>query len=259
MELRRQARNDTMHPMKALLKLSGQVLKGGTNEIISRDYLWRLAAVIKRAQADGHQLAIVVGGGNIYRFVANRRDPRDEQLNPMLAHGRGLLSILLNGLWLTDVFQAAGIATATFSPAFADSRFVQADDPQDSQAAFDGGAVVIFGGGTGEPGVSTDVAAVILAKRLGLDLILKATHTVDGVYTADPVKDPAAVKLDQLTFSQALSDGLAIMDERALREANENGQRIQVFSLRDPTTLTKVLAGETIGSTITTGGAHDLT
>lgn len=237
--------------MKALLKLSGQALKAGGSEIVDRDYLWRSAQVIKHAQENGHQLAVVVGGGNIYRFMDNRRDPRDEQLNPTLAHGRGLLSILFNALWLKDVFDASGVRTTIFTAAFADERFARAYDKVAATEAFNGGSVVIFGGGTGNPGVSTDVAAVELAHELAIPILLKATHTVDGVFTADPAKDPTATKLDQLTYRRALDEGLDIMDRRAIEEANEFGLETIVFSIRDPTNLTRVLNGEPIGSRIT--------
>jgi len=236
--------------MKALLKLSGQVLKGGGNDVIDRDYLWRLAAVIKQAQVDGHQLAIVVGGGNLFRFDKQRMDSRDANLNRTLADGRGMLATLFNGLWLQDVIQAAGIKSELFTAVFADQHFVQPLDLAKARIALESGSIVILAGGTGQPGFSTDSSAVSQATQLGIDTILKATHTVDGVYSADPATDSLARKLDQLTYQQALSDHLAIMDETALKQADTVGLTTIVFSIQDPAALTKLLAGETIGSTI---------
>ncbi len=236
--------------MKALLKLSGQVLKGSSDQVVDRDYLWKLAGAIKSSQDAGHQLAIVVGGGNIYRHAANRRDPRDEHLNPILAHGRGLIGTLFNALWMQDALQALGARSSIFALAFADAQFVQPYTDAGAQAAFNQGNVVILGGGTGKPGVSSDCGATMLAPILGIETILKATHTVDGVYTADPARDPNAQKLDELTYERAITDGLAIMDDEALRRAKEANLTTIVFSIADPKTLTRVLAGETIGSVI---------
>lgn len=237
--------------MRALLKLSGQVLKG-QDSVVDRDYLWRLAKAIKESQEAGHKLAIVVGGGNLFRFYKTRRSEEDQKLNPVLADGRGILGTLFNGLWLQDVLQASSVRSELFTAAFADTRFVQPYDPIEVAKAVDAGTVAILAGGTGKPGLSTDTASVQLASIISADAILKATHTVDGVYTSDPVKDPTAEKLTQLTYDRAIRDDLAIMDEEALKQASDANMKTIVFSIKDPANLTKVLNGETIGSVITT-------
>ena len=140
-----------------------------------------------------------------------------------------------------------------------DPKFVQPLDLTVARSSLDAGTIVILAGGTGQPGFSTDTGAVQLAVELGITTILKATHTVDGVYSADPAQDPAARKLPQLTYQQALTDRLAVMDETALKAAHTAELTTIVFSIHDPTTLTDLLAGETIGSTITSGGHNDLT
>jgi len=147
--------------------------------------------------------------------------------------------------------QASGVQSNLFTAAFADTRYAQPYNESDLAAAYESGSVVILAGGTGKPGLSTDTASVQLATALKVDAILKATHTVDGVYTADPTKDPRATKLDELPYAQALSDQLSIMDNEALRQASDAHIPTIVFSIKDPTNLTKVLAGETIGSRIT--------
>ena len=236
--------------MKALLKLSGQVLKGSGTDVVDREYLWKLAEVLKRAQTDGHQLAIVVGGGNLFRFDKQRMDPRDADLDRQLADGRGMLATVFNGLWLQDVCQATGVKVELYTAAFSDPKFVQSLNLEAARTVLESGSVVIFAGGTGQTGFSTDTSAVGQAVELGIGTILKATHTVDGVYSADPAKVRAARKLPQLTYQQALEQGLAIMDRTALERARAEQLTTIVFSIQNPTNLTGVLIGETIGTTI---------
>ena len=207
--------------------------------------------MLQQAQVDGHQLAIVVGGGNLFRFDKNRMDPRDAQLNRQLADGRGMLATVFNGLWLQDVLLASGARSELFTAAFVDPKFIQSLDRTAARTAFDIGSIVILAGGTGQSGFSTDTSAVQLARDLDIATILKATHTVDGVYSADPVKDPSATKLLSLTYDRATTDQLAMMDQTALQQANAAGLTTIVFSIADPVNLTKLLAGETMGSTIT--------
>ena len=235
--------------MKVLLKLSGQVLKG-EQSVIDREYLTKLATVLKSAQDNGHQVAIVVGGGNIYRFYKDQRSAEDEKLNHTLADGRGLLSTVFNGLWLQDIFQANGVRSQLFTSAFADQQFVQAFDQAKAKAALEQNDVVILAGGTGKPGFSTDSGAVMQASQLGIDTILKATHTYDGVYSADPATTPTATKYDQLAIDDAIAQDLRFMDASALEAAKDGGQRIIVCNGRDPGTLTSVLNGETIGTVV---------
>jgi len=237
--------------MRALLKLSGQVLKGSGSDVVDRDYLWQLAEVIKQVQDAGHQLAIVVGGGNLFRFYKTRRSPQDEKLNRTLADGRGILGTLFNGLWLQDVLQASGVKSELFTSAFADTRYVQPYSDTAVATAVESGTIAILAGGTGKPGLSTDTASIQVAAAIHAEAILKATHTVDGVYTADPSKNPEAVKIADLSYQRALTENLGIMDEEALKQANDANLTTIVFSIKDPANLTKVLNGETIGSIIT--------
>jgi uridylate kinase len=240
--------------MRAILKLSGQALQSHGADVVDREYLWSLATVLGQAQAAEHQVAVVVGGGNLFRFDHQRMDPRDATLNRTLADGRGMLATLFNGLWLQDVCQAAGVSSELFTAAFSDPKFVQPLDLAAARAQLDAGSIIILAGGTGQTGFSTDTAAVHLAIQLGIDTLLKATHTVDGVYSTDPANDPSAEKLELLSYQQALTDHLAIMDETALKRADDVNLTTIVFSIKDPASLTKVLAGETIGSIMSRGG-----
>ena len=235
--------------MKVLLKLSGQVLKGDQS-VIDRTYLRSLATVLKSAQDNGHQVAIVVGGGNLFRFFKDRRLTEDEKLDKVLADGRGMLSTVFNGMWLQDIFQACDVRSQLFTNAFADEQFVKLFDSTKAKAALEQGDVVILAGGTGKPGFSTDSGAVMQASELGIDTILKGTHTVDGIYSADPLINPNAKRFDQLKYSDAIEQNLAIMDQTAIERARDENMRIVVFSMQDPNSLTKLLDGETIGSII---------
>lgn len=229
---------------RILLKISGEALKG------SQDHGYDSAAVravvdrVKRVMDLGVEVALVVGAGNIWRGVMGRSGG----MARVNADYMGMLATVMNALCLRDFFTAAGIPALVqcsigmepIAPRFDRDRAVR---------ALESGQLVIFAGGTGSPFFTTDTTATLRALETDCDAVLKATK-VDGIYTADPFKNPDAKRFAELSFDEALSRQLRIMDSTAFSMCRDNDLPIIVFNFNDPTSLERVLAGDTTAGTI---------
>lgn len=229
---------------RILLKLSGESLMGERQYGIDPKRLSEYAIEIKELVDKGVEIAIVIGGGNIFRGVAGAGNGIDR----VQADYMGMLATIVNGLALQSAIEDKGIKTRLQTAI----KMEQIAEPFIKRRAvrhLEKGRVVIFGGGTGNPYFTTDTAAVLRAIEINADAILKGTR-VDGIYTADPEKDANATKYDFLSFKDAISKKLKIMDTTAFTLSQENNLPIIVFDMNKKGNLLKVVTGETIGTTV---------
>lgn len=233
-----------MQYKRILLKLSGEALMGKRQYGIDPDRLAEYADEIKEVLNKGVQVAIVIGGGNIFRGVAGASRGMDRVQGDHM----GMLATVINGLALQSALEEAGIQTRLQSAI----KINEVAEPFIRRRAIrhlEKGRVVIFGGGTGNPYFTTDSAAVLRAIEIHADVILKGTR-VDGIYTSDPEKDSKAVKFDFISFEDVLQKGLKVMDTTAFTLSQENELPIIVFDMNKKGNLLKVVDGETIGTTV---------
>lgn len=229
---------------RILLKLSGEALMGDRQYGIDPTRLAEYAADIKAITDLGVEVAIVIGGGNIFRGVAGASNGMDRVQGDHM----GMLATVINGLALQGALEDSGIPTRLQSAIHID----EVAEPFIMRKAvrhLEKGRVVIFGGGTGNPYFTTDSAAVLRAIEIKADVILKGTR-VDGIYTADPEKDTNAVKFDHISFDDVLSKGLKVMDTTAFTLSQENQLPIIVFDMNKKGNLLKVVSGENIGTKV---------
>lgn len=229
---------------RILLKLSGEALMGNRQYGIDPQRLAEYANEIKRIVDNGVQVAIVIGGGNIFRGVAGASKGMDRVQGDHM----GMLATVINGLALQGACEDAGIQTRLQSAI----QINEVAEPFIRRRAIrhlEKGRVVIFGGGTGNPYFTTDSAAVLRAIEINADVILKGTR-VDGIYTSDPEKDVNATKFDFITFEDVLKKGLKVMDTTAFTLSQENELPIIVFDMNKKDNLYKVVAGENIGTRV---------
>lgn len=229
---------------RILLKLSGEALMGNRQYGIDPKRLAEYAEEIKTVIDKGVEIAIVIGGGNIFRGVAGASRGMDRVTGDHM----GMLATVINGLALQSALEDAGIQTRLQSAI----KINEVAEPFIRRKAIrhlEKGRVVIFGGGTGNPYFTTDSAAVLRAIEIDADVILKGTR-VDGIYTADPEKDTAATKFDFISFDEVLSKGLKVMDTTAFTLSQENKLPIIVFDMNKPGNLLKVAAGENVGTKV---------
>ncbi|MCB1507735.1 MAG: UMP kinase [Hyphomicrobiaceae bacterium] len=230
---------------RILLKLSGEALAGDRPFGLEPGFVSRLGRDIMAVAALGIEVAIVVGGGNFVRGATLAEGGSDRVTGDHM----GMLATVMNALAVREAVLAAGgrarVLSAIAMPAIADSFSQRA--AMQSLAA---GEVVIFAGGTGNPFFTTDTAAVLRGTEIGADIVMKATN-VDGVYTADPKKDPSAQRFDTLSQSEALQRGLKVMDSAAIAVARENKLPIYVFSMHEPGALVTAARGEGRGTLVT--------
>ena len=229
---------------RILLKLSGESLMGDRQYGIDPKRLSEYAVEIKELIEKGVEIAIVIGGGNIFRGVAGAGNGIDR----VQADYMGMLATIVNGLALQSAIEDKGIKTRLQTAI----KMEQIAEPFIKRRAvrhLEKGRVVIFGGGTGNPYFTTDTAAVLRAIEINADAILKGTR-VDGIYTADPEKDSNATKYDTLSFKDAISKNLKIMDTTAFTLSQENKLPIIVFDMNKKGNLLKVVSGENIGTTV---------
>ena len=233
-----------MQYKRILLKLSGEALMGKRQYGIDADRLAEYAEEIKQVLDKGVQVAIVIGGGNIFRGVAGASRGMDRVQGDHM----GMLATVINGLALQSALEEAGIQTRLQSAV----KINEVAEPFIRRRAIrhlEKGRVVIFGGGTGNPYFTTDSAAVLRAIEIHADVILKGTR-VDGIYTSDPEKDKEAVKFDFISFEDVLQKGLKVMDTTAFTLSQENELPIIVFDMNKQGNLLKVVDGENIGTTV---------
>lgn len=229
---------------RILLKLSGEALQGNKPYGIDPEFLRRLAQEIKKVVDLGVQVAIVIGGGNIFRGVSGATQGMDRAT----ADYMGMLATVINALALQDALEKEGLHTRVLTAI----EMREIAEPYIRRRAIrhlEKGRVVIFGAGTGNPFFTTDTAAALRAAEINADVLLKATK-VDGIYTADPMKDQNAKKLDKLSYKEVITNGIKVMDSAAVSLCMENNIPIVVFDVRKPGNLEKVVKGETVGSLV---------
>jgi uridylate kinase len=233
-----------MHYNRILLKLSGEALMGTRQYGIDPERLAEYAEEIKTVTDAGIEVAIVIGGGNIFRGVAGASKGMDRVQGDHM----GMLATVINGLALQSALEDAGVQTRLQS-AIKINEVAEPFIRRKAMRHLEKGRVVIFGGGTGNPYFTTDSAAVLRAIEIHADVILKGTR-VDGIYTADPEKDKQATKFDFISFDDVIKKGLKVMDTTAFTLSQENELPIIVFDMNTPGNLLKVVTGENIGTKV---------
>ena len=229
---------------RILLKLSGESLMGSQSYGISPDMLTQYAADIKGAVEKGCEVAIVIGGGNIFRGLSGAAKGMDRVQGDYM----GMMATLINSMALQAELEKQGMKTELLG-GLAIEPICKAMSRRRAIEALQAGKVVVIGGGTGNPFFTTDTASTLRAIERQADVILKGTR-VDGVYTADPEKDPTATKYQTLTYSEALEKKLKIMDLTAFALAEDNNLPIYVFNMDVVGNLMKVMQGEDIGTLV---------
>ena len=229
---------------RVLLKISGEALAGDKHFGLDFQVMGRVADVIKRCVDMGVQVGIVIGGGNFWRGVKDG----EGYIERTRADHMGMLATVMNCLAVADVCEQKGIPvrvqTAIEMRAIAEP-YIRGRAIRHLEE----GRVVIFGAGTGNPYFSTDTAAVLRAAEIDADVILLAKN-VDGVYTADPVKDPTAVKYDTISYDEVLAQHLMVMDTTATSLSMDNHIPVLLFALKDPRNIIRALCGENVGTIV---------
>lgn len=225
---------------RILLKLSGEALSANTDGILNFEFITEIAGVLKKCIAQGVQVAIIVGAGNIWR------GGQAQKMDRVRADNMGMLATTINALALQDTFIKNGLDTVVMT-AVDMEKFADKYTTRDAVAALEAGKVVIFGCGLGSPFFSTDTAAVLRAAEISADAVLMAKN-IDGVYNADPKKDPSAKRYDEITYAEMLSRELKALDLTATTFCMDNDIRAYAFELRDPMNIYRVVMGEKIGT-----------
>ncbi len=232
---------------RVLLKLSGESLGGHEGKGIDENMLAQYAGEVADAVRNGLQVAIVVGGGNIFRGLSGTGKGFDRVEGDRM----GMLATVINSIGLAMAIKNAGVGARVFTstPMAPVAEYYVRDN---AVKAMEEGCVALIAGGTGNPFFTTDSAAALRACEIGADALLKGTR-VDGVYTADPEKDPSAVKYDTITFDKALADGLKVMDSTAFALCKDNSMPIIVFDMNCKGNLRRLIAGEAVGTVVRNG------
>jgi uridylate kinase len=229
---------------RVLLKLSGEALAGGREHGVDLETVRRIARQVGRVHGRGVQVAMVVGGGNIFRGLSASERGFDRATGDYM----GMLATVINGLALQEALEDEGIPARTMTAI----QMPQVAEPYIRRRAvrhLEKGRVILLAAGTGNPYFTTDTTAALRAVEIEADVILKATK-VDGVYTADPLVDPAATKLVRLDYLEVLNRGIAIMDNTALTLCMDNKVPIVVFDLLKEGNIERVVMGEEIGTVV---------
>ncbi len=225
---------------RILLKLSGEALAANADGILNFEFIDRVAKVLVRCREAGVEIGVIVGAGNIWR------GRQGGDMDRAQADHMGMLATAINALALQDRFNAAGLNAVVMSavemPAFADAFTIR-----DAKRALEKGKTVIFACGLGQPFFSTDTAAVLRAAEIDADAVLMAKN-IDGIYTADPLKDPTAVRYEEITYKEVLEKELKALDLSATTFCMDNGICCYAFELRDPENIFRVVMGEHIGT-----------
>lgn len=232
---------------RILLKLSGEALAGASGKGLDETVMASFAQQIARVAKGGTQVAIVIGGGNIFRGLsgvgAGFERVRGDQM--------GMLATVINSIGLSLYIKAAGVPSEVFSSTKMEPmcKYYVRDD---AVRFMESGGVALIAGGTGNPFFTTDSASALRACEIGADALLKGTK-VDGVYDSDPVKNPSAKKYQTLTFEKALADYLKVMDATAFTLCRENNMPIVVFNMNSEGALEGIVAGEALGTVVSNG------
>ncbi len=230
---------------RVLLKLSGEALMGNQQYGIDPQRLDDYAEEIAAAVKAGAQIAIVIGGGNIFRGLQGASKGMDRIQGDYM----GMLATVINSMAIQSTLQAKGVKAALLSGLYID-RIADSMSSAKAIKLLEEGYVVVIGGGTGNPFFTTDTGSALRAVEVKADIILKGTR-VDGIYTADPEKDPTATKYESITYDEAYSKNLKVMDLTAFTMCKENNMPMLVFDMNTKGNLTKVLNGEKIGTIVT--------
>lgn len=229
---------------RILLKLSGESLMGAQRFGIAADMLRHYAEKIKELQDMGAEVAVVIGGGNIFRGIQSEA----AGIESVTGDYMGMLATVINGLGLQSALESIGVQTRLMTAL----KMESVAEPYIRRRAIrhlEKGRVVICAAGTGNPFFTTDSAAALRANEINADVLLKGTR-VDGIYNADPEKDPLAVKFDHLTFARVISLGLEVMDMTAFTLCQENNMPIIVFDINQPDHLRGIVLGEQLGTLV---------
>ncbi len=238
------AKQDSPAYRRILLKASGEALMGAQNYGVDVRVARSIAEEIRAVRDLGVEVAVVVGGGNIFRGVSESAGDMDRSSADYI----GMLATVMNAVVLQDALEKVGVHTRVLSAI----NIPQVAEPFIRRRAIrhlEKGRVVIFAAGTGNPYFTTDSAAALRALEIRADVILKATK-VEGVYTADPVKDPAATRYDCITYQEVLEQQLKVMDASAISLCMDNDLPIVVFNMRTAGNIVRVVSGETVGTRV---------
>jgi len=230
---------------RVLIKLSGEALGGKGDNGISSDAVHHTALEIEAVCKLGVEVALVVGGGNIFRGLSGAEKGIERATGDYM----GMLATVINALALQDALEKRGIPTRV-QTAIVMSQIAEPFIRRRAVRHLEKGRVIIFGGGTGNPFFSTDTAAALRANEISAEVILKATK-VDGIYDSDPKKNPNAVRFDRISYLDALQKQLKVMDSTAFSLCMDNKMPIIVFDLFKPGNLARVTLGETVGTLVT--------
>ncbi len=236
--------NSVRRYRRVLLKLSGEALMGDDSYGINQATIERMVAEVKGVVSGGTELAIVIGGGNIFRGVALGAGGMDRAT----ADYMGMLATVMNALALQDALRQAGVQ-ARVQSALKIEQVVEPYIRPKALRYLEEGKVVIFAAGTGNPFFTTDTAAALRGAEMGAEVVLKATK-VDGVYSADPVKDPTATRYTTIGFDEAIARNLKVMDATAFALCRDQGLPIVVFSIFKEGALARVIAGADEGTRV---------
>ncbi len=234
----------TVKYKRILLKVSGEALAGDAHRGLDFDILRKVASVIAQCTRQGVQVGVVIGAGNFWRGV---KDGADKMQRSHADH-MGMLGTVMNCIAVADVLEHMGIDARVLS-AVEMPKFAEYFTRDLAERYLSEGKVVLFACGTGNPYFSTDTGAVLRGVEIEADAVLLAKN-VDGVYSADPNKDPTAVKFDRLTYDEVLARHLQATDTTAMTLAMDNHMPLIVFALADPENILRVVAGETLGTVI---------
>jgi uridylate kinase len=236
--------NTSIRYKRILLKLSGESLMGKQKYGITADMLQHYAHQIKELREMGVEVAVVIGGGNIFRGI----QAEGSGIESVTGDYMGMLATVINGLALQSALESIGVYTRLMTAL----RMDNIAEPYIRRRAIrhlEKGRIVICAAGTGNPFFTTDSAAALRANEIGAEVILKGTR-VNGIYTADPEKDPTAVRFDKLTFAKVISLGLEVMDMTAFTLCQENNMPIIVFDINEPENLRRIVQGEAVGTLV---------
>jgi uridylate kinase len=232
---------------RILLKLSGEALMGEEDYGIDPKMLKRVASEIREVMSLGMQVAVVIGGGNIFRGAGLARAGMDRVTGDHM----GMLATVMNSLAMQDALEALGLYARVMS-AIRINEVCEEYIRRRAVRHLEKGRVVILAAGTGNPFFTTDTAASLRAIEIGADLLLKATK-VNGIYTDDPMKNPAATRYTRLTFDKVLMDRLNVMDATAIVMCRDNNVPLRVFDLTKPGELLRIVRGEDVGTLVVNG------
>lgn len=229
---------------RILLKISGEALAGAAHRGLDFNVIGKVCDVVKKCVDAGVQIGIVVGGGNFWRGLKDGGD----HMERTRADHMGMLATMINAMAVADCLEQRDVPVRVQS-AIEMNKIAEPYIRGRAVRHLEKGRVVIFGCGTGNPFFSTDTGAVLRAAEIGADAILLAKN-IDGVYSADPRKDPTAVKYDTITYNEVLAQHLAVMDTTATSLSMDNHLPIVLFALEDPENIYRVVMGEDVGTTV---------